>query len=260
MKTARVTRKLLIVGIVGCLLYVAGDFLFAATGKGQTTETIGLFTKIAYLEMAEWRMWASILCGFVGTLLYYMGFHQMYGLLKTHVTEPKDQIWVRLFHAAYIMGTVAWAWVHAMFMTNALIFKFVYQAYGDMQTAADIANRVLYANAPGMVIAYAVCDIGLTVTMIIMIWKKIIPLRSVGARILATLCNPIVLPGVAGNLVALLPWPINQLDHGTESFGHALVLMLGLVLMKEMAKAGEIAKKNGGTRSVDLHAAPIEEA
>jgi hypothetical protein len=24
------------------------------------------------------------------------------------------------------------------------------------------------------------------------------------------------------------------LDHGTESFGHALVLMLGLILLKEM--------------------------
>lgn len=41
-------RKLLIVGILGCLLYVAGDFLYAATGKGQTTETIGLFVQVAY--------------------------------------------------------------------------------------------------------------------------------------------------------------------------------------------------------------------
>ena len=247
MKQVEKTRNLLIVGIAGCLLYVIGDFLYAATGNGQTTETIGLFTKIAYLDMATWRMWASILCGFAGTILYYMGFHQMYGLLKTHVTEPKHQIWVKLFHAAYIMGTVAWAWVHAMFMTNALIFKYVYQAYGKMQTAADIANRVLYANAPGMIIAYVICDIGLTVTMITMVWKKIIPLRNVGARILASFCNPIMLPGVVGNLVALLPWPINQLDHGTESFGHALVLMLGLILLKEMARTGEISTQVGGS-------------
>jgi hypothetical protein len=234
MKNAEKTRKLMIIGIIGCLLYVAGDFLFAATGKGQTTETIGLLTKIAYLDMAEWRMWASILCGFAGTVLYYMGFHQMYGLLIIHVPETKDRFWVRMFHGAYIIGTVAWAWVHAMFMTNALIFKFVYQAYGDMQTAADIANKVLYANAPGMLIAYILCDIGLTVTMIAMVWKRIIPLKNTGTRILATLCNPIMLPGIIGNLMALLPWPINQLDHGTESFGHALVLMLGLILLKEV--------------------------
>ena len=223
-------------GIAGCLLYVVGDFLFAATTRGQSTQTIGLFTRVAYLDMAAWRMWASILCGFLGSLLYYMGFHQMYRLLDMRVTEPKDRIWVRLFRVAYITGTVAWTWVHAMFMTNALIFKYVFNAYGDMQAASDIANRVFYANAPGMAAAYFLCDVGLTVIMIALVWKRIIPLKSTGARVLATLCNPILLPGVVGNLLSLLPWPLNQLDHGTESFGHALVLLLGLLLLKEMRR------------------------
>ena len=225
-------------GIIGCLLYVLGDFLFAATGRGQTTETIGLFVRVAYLDMAAWRMWASILCGFVGSLLYYMGFHQMYRLLDRHMKE--DRLWVRLFHVAYITGTVAWTWVHAMFMTNALIFKEVHAAYGDMQTAADIANRVFYANAPGMAAAYILCDVVLSVTLIALVWKRIIPLKSTGARVLATLCNPIMLPGIFGNLVALLPWPLNQLDHGTESFGHALVLMLGLILLSDMRRTKAI--------------------
>ena len=237
---AQKAKKLLTVGIVGCLLYMLGDYLFAATGKGQTSETIGLFTRVAYLDMATWRMAASILCGFLGTLLYYMGFHQMYKLLRLHITAPKDQVWVRLFRAAYIMGTVAWAWIHAMFMTDALIFKYVFQAYGDMQTAADIANRVFYANAPGMAIAYLVCDAGLTVIMITLVWKRIIPLKSTAVRVLATMCNPLMLPGVVGNLLSLLPWPINQLDHGTESFGHALVLLLGLILLKEMQRNKEL--------------------
>ena len=237
------SEKLLKFGIIGCLLYVIGDFLFAATGKGQTTETIGLFVKVAYLEMGTWRMAASILCGFVGTLLYYMGFHRMYGLLKIHIRHSdndKNQKWVKLFRAAYITGTVAWTWVHAMFMTQALIFKYIWQAFGDMEKAADIANRVFYANGPGMAAAYILCDLVLTVTMIVMVWKKIIPLKSTGTRILATFCNPMMLPGVIGNLLALLPWPLNQLDHGTESFGHALVLMLGLILLKEMARTGEL--------------------
>ena len=28
-----------------------------------------------------------------------------------------------------------------------------------------------------------------------------------------------------GKELALLPWPVDQLNHGTESFGHALVLI-----------------------------------
>jgi len=240
MSGAEKTGKLMLAGIAGCLLYVAGDFLFAATARGQSTETIGLFTRVAYLDMAQWRMWASILCGFAGSLLYYMGFHQMYGLLDLRVTEQRDRAWVRLFRVAYITGTVAWTWTHAMFMTDALIFKYVFDAYGDMQSAADIANRVFYANAPGMAAAYILCDVGLTVTMIALVWKRIIPLKSAGARVLATLCNPILLPGVVGNLLALLPWPLNQLDHGTESFGHALVLMLGWILLREMRKGAVV--------------------
>ncbi len=234
------SKRLLIIGIIGCLLYVIGDFLFAATGKGQTTESIGFMVRIAYLEMRTWRMVASILCGFVGTHLYYMGFHRMYGLLKLHVMEEKNLKWVKLFRVAYVAGTVAWAYVHAMFMTVALIFKYEYQCYGNMQTAAEIANRVFYANAAPMLIAYILCDVGLTVVMIVMVWKNIIPLKSTLSRILATLCNPMALPGIVGNLLALLPWPVNQLDHGTESFGHALVLILGLILLREMSKAGEL--------------------
>ena len=49
-----------------------------------------------------------------------------------------------------------------------------------------------------------------------------------------------MLPGIIGNLLTLLPWPINQIDHGTESAGHALVLVLGLILLKEMARSGEL--------------------
>ena len=92
MKTREQSKRLLLLGIAGCLLYVIGDFLFAATGKGQTTETIGFMVRVAYLEMGTWRMVASILCGFVGSLLYYMGFHRMYQLLKLRAGDGKNRI------------------------------------------------------------------------------------------------------------------------------------------------------------------------
>ena len=92
MTTIEKSKKLLYVGIVGCLLYVIGDFLFAATGRGQTTESIGFMVRVAYLEMGTWRMVASILCGFVGTLMYYMGFHRMFGLLKLRVGDSGNKV------------------------------------------------------------------------------------------------------------------------------------------------------------------------
>jgi len=241
MRNEENSKRLLIVGILGCLLYVAGDFLFAATGREQTAERIGFMVRVAYLEMGAWRMAASILCGFVGTFLYYMGFHTMYRLLNRHVTAQQDRKWVRLFRVAYVSGTVAWAYVHAMFMNVALIFQFVYERYGEMQEAAEIANRVFYANAVPMLIAFVLCDGLFTVVMPALIWKRLLPLKSTGQRILATLCSPLFFAGIAGNLFTLLPWPLDQLDHGSESFGHALILLLGLLLWREMKKTGELA-------------------
>ena len=232
-------RKALVAGMIGCLLYVIGDFLFAAIGKNQSADSIGLMVKVAYLDMATWRMVVSIICGVVGTALYYIGFHQMWKLLKLHLTQPKQQKWVRMFQLAYLTGTVCWGYVHAMFMNVALIFKFTFEKYGDMQAAAEIANKVFYCNAAPLIAAYILCDVLLSVVLIVMIWKKMLPLKTTVQRVLASFCNPIAFAGIVGNLFTLLPWPLNQIDHGTESAGHLLVLALGLVLLRGMAKSGE---------------------
>lgn len=67
-------RLALIAGMIGCLLYVIGDFLFAAIGKNQSAESIGLMVKVAYLDMATCRMVASIICGVVGTACIMSAF------------------------------------------------------------------------------------------------------------------------------------------------------------------------------------------
>ena len=233
-KTARAA------GIVGWLLLVMGDFLFSATGKSQSTESIGLMVKVAYLDMATWRMVVSIICGVLGTALYYIGFHQMWKLLKRHLSQPKQRKWVKMFQAAYLTGTVCWGYVHAMFMNVALIFKFTFVQYDDMRAAAEIANKVFYCNAAPLLASYILCDALLSIVMLVLIWKRILPLKSTGQRILASLCNPIAFAGIVGNLFTLLPWPLDQIDHGTESTGHLLVLALGLVLLREMTKSGEL--------------------
>ena len=195
-------KRALIAGMIGCLLYVIGDFLFAATGKSQSTESIGLMVKVAYLDMATWRMVVSIICGVLGTALYYIGFHQMWKLLKQRLTQPKQQKWVKLFQIAYLTGTVCWGYVHAVFMNVALIFKFTFEKYGDMQAAAEIANKVFYCNAAPLLAAYILCDVLLSVVMLVMIWKRMLPLKNTAQRILASFCNPIVFTGIVGNPVS----------------------------------------------------------
>ena len=106
--------------------------------------------------------------------------------------------------------------------------------------AAEIANKVFYCNAAPMLAAYLLCDVLLTVGMLVLIWKGLLPLKNTAQRILASLCSPIAFAGIVGNLLTLQPWPLNQLDHGTESAGHLLVLTLGLVLLRKMTENGEL--------------------
>ena len=223
-------RHLIIIGIFGCIIYVIADFFYAFKGKNDSNESFGIMIKVATLKISNWRMSLSMTLGFLGTLLFYMGFHQMYKVLKNSLIEPNNKIYVKLFRIAYITGTVAWTYFHSMFMNAGFVFKFIYENYGDMKIAADIAKKIIYYNTIPMIVSFIVCDLGFTVIMIILIWKKIIPFSSIWKRILATLCNPLMCPGVIGRILLYCPWPINQLYFGCESFGHALVLYLGLIL------------------------------
>ena len=44
-------KKAIVAGMVGCLLYMIGDFLFAAIGKNQSTDSIGLMVKVKEVEI-----------------------------------------------------------------------------------------------------------------------------------------------------------------------------------------------------------------
>ncbi len=87
-----------------------------------------------------------------------------------------------------------------------------------------------------------VCGLNAQSNPWLLIWKRMLPLKNTAQRVLATLCNPLLSAGVIGNLSTLLPWPLNQFDNGSESLGHALVLVLGLSLLMDMKNIKESEK------------------
>ena len=46
-----------------------------------------------------------------------------------------------------------------MIAAKRRIFKFTFEKYGDMQAAAEIANKVFYCNAAPLLAAYIQCDV-----------------------------------------------------------------------------------------------------
>ena len=158
----------------------------------------------------------------------------MFKVLKIRLNDQNNKIYVKLFRISYITGTVSFTFSHSIFMNVGFIFKFIYENYGDKKIAADIANKVNYYNLTPMIVSFIFCDVNLTVIMIILIWKNIIPLSSIWKRIFATFCNPLMSLGIFGAILSYFPWPINQLKYGCQSFGYASVLYLGLILNDAM--------------------------
>lgn len=153
-------RHLIIIGIFGCIIYVIADLFYAFKGKNDSNKSFGIMIKVAYLKISNWRMSLSIILGFFGTLLFYMGFHQMYKVLKHRLVEANNKIYIKLFRISYITGTVAWTYFHSMFMNVGFVFKFIFENYGDMEIAANIAKKIIYYNTIPMVVSFIVCDLG----------------------------------------------------------------------------------------------------
>jgi hypothetical protein len=90
------SKRLLIIGIIGCLLYVIGDSCLPRP-KRTDDRCIGFMVRVAYLEMVTWRMGGQYPLRICRNTPVLHGFSRMYGLLKIHVTEDRDRKWVRLF-------------------------------------------------------------------------------------------------------------------------------------------------------------------
>lgn len=220
-------RKLnLLLGILGNFFFMLGDWLWQFKLPGMASETIGLFVERAWLDMPLWRFILSAILGAAGTPLYYIGFKEMYGILKEQVREKKFQKYVKLFHIGYLSGTMFFIYTHAICMVISMVFKCVYNSYGDVHTAAEIANNILVYNAVPFLSSFFFADVFLSIAMILLICKGTLPIGK-----WAVLCNPLV-SAMLGNLLALLPWPINQIDPATESFGHLLILLIGYSIVR----------------------------
>ena len=52
-------------------------------------------------------------------------------------------------------------------------------------------DRIAEGRQYPLLASYILCDVLLSIVMLVLIWKRMLPLKSTGQRILASLCNPI---------------------------------------------------------------------
>jgi hypothetical protein len=75
-----------------------------------------------------------------------------------------------------------------------------------------------------MVLYFIATDVVLTVSMMAIVWRKSLPVNR-----LALLCNPIC-AAVIGNVLGMLPWPMNQISYAGEACGHLLIMIVGIIV------------------------------
>lgn len=135
-------RKMLIIGIIGCVCFMIGDELWMYVGRGQTTENLGLILDSRWLAMPYWRFAASIFLGAVGTPLFYLGYREMHGMILEYAKTKADRRWAKMFQIGYLGGTMYCTYAHAFFMVLAIVVKGVYEASGNLDAAVTAAEKV----------------------------------------------------------------------------------------------------------------------
>lgn len=223
-KAIQTRRRNLLLGAAASVMFMIGDWLWKAQGPGATAETLGMFIDAAWLDMGMWRFVVSNILAAAAVPLYYIGFMEMYRIIRDHVRDKRDEALAKWFRVGVLAGTISFVFIHTLCLSLPIIFKQA-AAYLDVTKAAEIADRVMVLNIVPMIAYFLAADGVLCVVMVMLVWRRTLPVGRA-----AVLCNPVV-TAVLGNVFALLPWPISQLDPASESLGHLLIMVVGLITL-----------------------------
>ena len=219
-------RLRLLLGVAGCALLMISDFLWKATGDSAVGTTLGAFADAAWLEIPTWRLVLSnILCA-SAVPLYFVGFSEMYRMIRERAADKSDQRLAQFFRVGVIAGTISLVFIHTLCVSMPMMMQLVAPDLGTVR-AAELVNRYMKLNLAPMIAYFLAADGVLSVVMIILVWKKALPFSR-----LAALCNPLCAAAI-GSVLAQLPWPLSLIDTVSEPCGHLLVLILGLLLWKK---------------------------
>lgn len=221
-------RKILL-GVLAAVLMMLGDLLWQARGAGAVNTVLGAFADKAWLDMSTWRFVVSNLLFAAAVPLYYIGFTEMWRIIRERAFEKTDRILATLFRVGMLAGTMAFLFIHTLCLNMPLIMQAIVP-HMTVEKAAEITNNIMMLNIVPMVLYFLAADGVLTVAMIALIWRKTLPLNKA-----FLLCNP-VCAAVIGTVLGQLPWPMNQISYMGEACGHLLIMVAALVVIKKDEK------------------------
>ena len=230
-------KNKLIIGAVACILLMLSDFIWKVSGPSAVSTTLGAFADKKWLDMDMWRFVLSNIVAAIAVPLYYIGFSEMYRLVRERAVSKLEKKFASLFKVGVIAGTASLLFIHTLCVNLPMIMKTI-APYMSVEKAAELTNDIMKLNIVPLVGYFIATDVVLSVAMIILIWKKALPLNR-----LALMCNPLIAAGI-GAILAMLPWPFSLIDTVAEPCGHLLIIVVGLIIVnKDIRRMPKLRKK-----------------
>ena len=138
-------KRNLILGAVAAVLMMIGDILWQARGAGAVNTTLGAFADKAWLDMSAWRFIVSDILFAAAVPLYYIGFTEMYHVIREHARDKTDRIFATLFRVGMLAGTMAFIFIHVLCVNMPLIMREI-APYMTVEKAAALTNNIMMLN------------------------------------------------------------------------------------------------------------------
>ncbi|WP_130838582.1 DUF6796 family protein [Lachnoclostridium sp. Marseille-P6806] len=209
------SRKKILLGVWGMVLFIMGDYLLGLGTIGTSSEPDALYGMM-WNVAPDWRYAGSSLLGFAGTTLFAVAAVELLKVMETKYGLSGSKLY-QFFKTANWGGILYFAFIHIIMSVLPVVFNAGMEATGDMSTSAAMVIRVTKSIAVPLLAGFLICDGFVAIGWIGLVLQGKLPLPKI-----ALICNPVVIAllGQSMNLIA------EGLDSGFESFGWLLMYLV----------------------------------
>ena len=209
------SRQRILLGCVAMVLAMIGDYLLGFGTFSMTSDsTVPMGIKANVVQ--DWRYGVSSFLGFVSVPLFAAAVLELLKVLEEKFGLRKERLY-RLFRIANWGGILYFAFIHIGICMLPVVFNAGMEVTGDRAAGVGMMLRVLKSIAVPMILAFILCDGGVTIA-----WVGLVVIGMLPVRKIALVCNPLIIAlfGQIMNLIA------EGLDSGFESFGWLLMYLV----------------------------------
>lgn len=176
----------LILGAVGMVLFMCGDWLLDAAGAGDVE--VGLAVHSNWVNMSTWRFVASTVIALVAIFPVWLAAKEAMNI-STEVTRKdlrSSRFWNKTFQWGQVILVAFGMGFHIILCMFPLFFKQAIASGATVDFATQTVNDTAFLVVIPLMILYIICDVGISIAWYYLVLKKELKLGK-----WALLCCPL---------------------------------------------------------------------